>query len=329
MAASSTSGSNTENAVRARLEADRRELLDLSLRNPLLNYRPRARGLEFRSESAVPIYRIVVAEGKRLTFLPRPAAGAGPEDARRQHVALTQSEASRLDLSSSQSDLKLQTDLVADLLQARLLAIFHAARTSLEEQGVNTLFLVPGMLRWFEADDRERRRPLRAPLLLVPVELERSSARERFRLRASEEDPEVNLSLVAKLRADFAIDLPEFPDAEADPDAPEAALRFLEAVALAVRGQDGWEVDHEAIVLGFFSFGKFLMYRDLDEASWQPGTRPFDHPIVRALLHEGFHDEPPSPVGDDEPLDAIIALAADLHQVVDADSTATARRFWK
>ena len=175
------------------------------------------------------------------------------------------------------------------------------------------------MLRWFEADDRERKRPLRAPLLLVPVELERSSARERFRLRASEEDPEVNLSLVAKLRADFRIDLPEFPDAEADPDTPEAAERFLEAVALAVRDQEGWEVDRSAVVLGFFSFGKFLMYRDLDEASWPADAQPCDHPIVRALLHEGFR-EPPSPVGDDEPLDGIIA-PADLHQVVDADST--------
>ena len=35
-----------EDPVAARLDADRKALLDLSLRNPLLNYRPRARGLE-------------------------------------------------------------------------------------------------------------------------------------------------------------------------------------------------------------------------------------------------------------------------------------------
>src|SRR4051812_10136814 len=154
--------SNVENAVSARLDADRRDLLDLSLRNPLLNYRPRARGLEFLGESAAQIFRVLIVEGKRLTFLP--AMG-----------------------ESDQTELKLQTGLAADALQARLLAIFHAARTSLEEQGVNTLFLVPGMLRWFEADDRERKRPLRAPLLLVPVALDRSSARERFKLHASDE----------------------------------------------------------------------------------------------------------------------------------------------
>ena len=37
---------NPEDPVAARLDADRKALLDLSLRNPLLNYRPRARGLE-------------------------------------------------------------------------------------------------------------------------------------------------------------------------------------------------------------------------------------------------------------------------------------------
>jgi hypothetical protein len=42
---------NPENLVAARLDADRRALLDLSLRNPLLNYRPRARGLEVVGES--------------------------------------------------------------------------------------------------------------------------------------------------------------------------------------------------------------------------------------------------------------------------------------
>ena len=299
MAASSMS--NVEKTVSARLDADRRDLLDLSLRNPLLNYRPRARGLEFVGESAAQVYRVLVDDGKRLTFLPAPDAA---EDT--------------LESVAGQVDLKLQTNLPSDLLQERLLAIFHAARTSLEEQGVNTLFLVPGMLRWFEDDDRERNRPLRAPLLLVPVELERSSARERFRLRAGDEDPEVNLSLVAKLKADFGIDLPEIPDDDRDADAT-AVERHLDAVSEALGDQEGWTVERETIVLGFFSFGKFLMYRDLDEASWPEEARPGDHPIVRALIHEGFR-EPASTVGDDEFLDGILAPDA-LHQVVDADSS--------
>ncbi len=156
--------SNAASAVSSRLEADRRALLDLSLRNPLLNYRPRARGLEIMGESPAPLFQTLVREGKRMSFLPAPGTEAGGP--------LAQPEETSGRPSVNQADLKLQTALPSDLLQSRLLAIFHAARTSLEEQGVNTLFLALGMLRWSERD--EPRGGLRAPLLLIPVELERS-----------------------------------------------------------------------------------------------------------------------------------------------------------
>ena len=67
-------------------------------------------------------------------------------------VALTAFESSPGFLVD-QTDLKLQTALPAEELQSRLLATYYAARTSLEEQGVNTLFLALGMLRWSEPDD--------------------------------------------------------------------------------------------------------------------------------------------------------------------------------
>ncbi|MHC5541957.1 DUF4011 domain-containing protein [Singulisphaera rosea] len=51
--------STAENTVAARLEAERRGLLDLSLRNPLLNYVPRARSLEFVGESPAQLFRIL------------------------------------------------------------------------------------------------------------------------------------------------------------------------------------------------------------------------------------------------------------------------------
>src|SRR5262249_31192680 len=103
------------------------------------------------------------------------------------------------------TDTKLQTALSAKKLESRLLATYYAARTSVEEQGVNTLFLALGMLVWYDSSGQKR---LRAPLVLVPVELERSSARERFRLRRDGEDLGTNLSLAEKLRAEFQIVLP-------------------------------------------------------------------------------------------------------------------------
>jgi hypothetical protein len=298
---------NQESAVSSRLEADRRELLDLTLRNPLLNYRPRARGLEIVGESPVELFRILVREGKRMSFLAAPGAPeTGP---------LAQPDESELKgrITADQTDLKLQTPLPSDQLQSRLLATYHAARTSLEEQGANTLFLALGMLGWTESD-ADSARSFRAPLLLIPVALERSDARERFRLRYTEDDLGESLSLAEMLKADHGVNLPDLPDA----DELDVAAYF-DRVAEAVAGRPRWSVDRESVVLGFFSFGKFLMYRDLDESNWPEGARPVDHPIVQALLAEGFH-EPPPEIGDDEPIDRHLS-PGDVHHVVDADSS--------
>src|SRR5262249_25450357 len=73
------------------------------------------------------------------------------------------------------------------------------------------------------------------------------------------------------------------------------------------------------VALGFFSFGKFLMYLDLDQESWPAEARPGDHPILQALLGEGFH-EPPAEVGDDEPIDPHLD-PEDARQVLDADGS--------
>ena len=112
-------------------------------------------------------------------------------------------------------DTRLQTNLASARLQSRLLKTERDARTFIEEQGVNILYLALGMLRWYEAKSSQE--PRRAPLILVPVALERSSVRERFRLRYTEEEIEQNLPLVNKLRVEFGVDFPEMlPQEELD-----------------------------------------------------------------------------------------------------------------
>ena len=307
---------NPENPLAARLEADRKALLDLSLRNPLLNYKPRARGLEFVGESPEQVARCLLREGRRLTFLPAPERPATDGEAEPEPEPEPAPAA-------DQSDHKLQTALGAEPLQARLLSVYYASRASVEEQGVNTLFLALGMLRWSDpapgsSSGSSAGGGLRAPLVLLPVVLERSSARERFRLRYSGEDLQDNLSLAAKLKAGFGVDLPEPPDASG---AGDDLGRYFDEVDAAVADRDGWSVDRASAVLGFFSFGRFLMYRDLDPEVWPAHARPGEHPVLRSLLGDGFG--PPDRAGDDAEdvdLDRVAPPESALH-VVDADAT--------
>lgn len=282
-------------ALRARLDADRRDLLDLTLRNPLLNYQRRARGFEFTGASPAALYRALVTEGRALDVLPGDPAPTEP--------------------GSDTAEVALGTGLEPEPLHDRLLATYYAARTALEEQGVNTLYLALGLLAWSEeAGDA---RVLRAPLLLVPVAIERAPGRERFRIRHDGEDPEPNLSLAERLRTGFGLTLPDWSAEE--PDLPA----YFDAVTLAIAPRRGWTVEREVAVLGFFSFGKYRMYRDLDDATWPAGQGPSSHPVVRALLGDGF-DEPPLEPDEDEPHPAQApAETIAIRTVLDADSTQT------
>ena len=62
------------------------------------------------------------------------------------------------------------------------------------------------------------------------------------------------------------------------------------------------------MVLGFFSFAKFLMYRDLDPELWPKSSAIGDHPLVTALLRDGFPDSAPL-VADDAVIDHAIPSA--------------------
>jgi hypothetical protein len=296
--------------MRTKLEAARKELLDLGLRNPLLNYRLLSgRGLHIVQEKAGQVYEILVKQGKAMSFLPKP--GSSEENGNGERT-IAWPEISPEEQEETYRDAKLQTEETAGSLQTRLLNTYYAARTSLEEQGVNILYLALGLLHWYETPDSNDCR--KAPLVLVPVSLERSSAREKFRLRYTGGEVETNLSLQAKLKTAFNIVLPGWPETE-----EEALLPYIQAVSAAVKGEAKWTVEPDAIELGFFSFGKFMIYHDLDSDEWPDENKPAAHPVLQSLFGNGFTDPPPS-AGEELFIDT--ATQADsLYQVLDADSS--------
>jgi len=151
-------------------------------------------------------------------------------------------------------------------------------------------------------------------LFLMPVNLERLSVRKRFRLSYTGDDIEGNLSLTEKLKSDFKITLPEINDL--DLFDIEAYFNEVESKIIA---QPRWKVERNEIVLGFFSFGKFLMYRDLDGNNWPDEKKPHDHAIIKALLTDGFLYESTG-ITDDADIDELVS-PADCCIVKDADSS--------
>ena len=304
--------------LQQRIDTARKDLLDLSLRNSLLNCQvPKARGIEVVDESSREVFRLLVREKKSMAFVPdttqdkAPRIGDGEDGSVLPPVWLETIPEDTTD-ARKYTDLKLQTHYSTTALQRRLLKTHNDARTSVEEQGVNILYLALGLLEWYEADSSQL--PRRAPLLLLPVELTRSDIRTAFQLRYTEDELGENLSLSTKLQADFGVRLPTLPDADdLDVDA------FFAEVAQTVKVQSRWRVVPQAIMLNFFSFNKFLLYKDLDAASWPPNQQPAEHPILRAVFGAGFPGVP-TQLQAGETLDTH-PVAVKVQTVLDADSS--------
>ncbi len=305
--------------LEAKLERARTELLDLSARNRLLNI-PRsaksAKTLEIVDERADEVFRLLVAENKPFTFLPGKGAPVDPDEDP-DTLELVQPEDDPLDhrgIASRYADTRLQTRLTPAGLQKKLLDLYYDARTLEEEQGVNILFLAIGTLKWLDPNNAAASRY--APLVLVPVELERGNAAEKFKLRCRQEDFAANLSLEAYLARVHGLKLPMF-----EPSDDFDLSAYVAAVTDAVSAKPGWEVNADDIVLGFFSFAKFLMYRDLDPQTWPAEARLADHVLIKPLVSDGFPEGEPL-LPEDEPIDAHIA-PADMVHIVDSDSSQT------
>lgn len=297
--------------VRANYEALRGKLLDPSLRNRLLNAKTsRTVGVDVFGERSDEVYRLLVTDRKKLalTGIPDPV----PEGSSEDEAAAPALPAPLLDVPVDVTDLKLSTRETQTRLNARLLATWRQAQAQLEEQGINTLYLALGMLRWYDSEASSE--PIRAPLLLIPVRLDRTAAGD-FRLVYDEADLGPNLSLLAKTKDDFGLDLPE-------PALNDEAFRpsdYASAVTEAIHKQPRWTVETDAICLGFFSFTKFVLYEDLDERRWPADGAPTAHRDLAASLGPGYAGDD-SPFGEDTFLDNV-RTPQESREVFNADSS--------
>lgn len=289
-------------AIESLILESRRNLLDLSLRNRLVNHRvTKTRDIEIVGEDPVEIYRILVTEQKAMVFDGVELRGDDNGDSEDEDY---------IPPDVDTTDNRLQTAIPATRLQMRLLKMSLDARTAIEEQGANLLNLALGMVDWIETPGSTELR--HAPLLLLPVSLERSGS-DRFSVKYSGEEIGTNLSFQAKLKSEYGVDIAELAEA----DEIDVA-GYFDAVAASIAGNPGWRVIRDRVVLGFFTFARFLMYRDLDPIIWPARSGPVDNDVMNALVTR-FTDREGA-LSEDSYLDDI-RPPSEVHEVVDADSS--------
>ncbi|HYG64396.1 MAG TPA: DUF4011 domain-containing protein, partial [Thermoanaerobaculia bacterium] len=313
--------------VTAALARWKRKLLDLSKRNRALNFRPyKVSTVAIVDEQPAEVFRQLYLLERSLRFKPAPEPAKGtpretateiaePDELEVQGSSLdfTAYDASRLD--PRHTDDVLQTASPLEQLQKSLRRLEEQARSAIEEQGVNPLFLALGMLHYKREKEED---VLRAPLVLVPVTLGRRSVEAGYTLHAADDDPIVNPALAEYLRQ-RGIVLPELPDLT-DIAADYDLQTLFGAASAAIAEQAGWTLKTD-VFLGLFSFQKFVIYKDL-EAN---GPSFASHRLIRRLVTRGGPKSMETVVGlpgevRELDLDAGFPPEATA-QVVDADSS--------
>ena len=272
--------------LRDRLLRWQRKLLDLSLRNNLLNFKGGKKALQLEAPDPGALEDLL-ASGQSLKLRPRPDLmdGADPRDPA-LHEARERENVRRAHALEALQRREVFVDIPEAELDARLVELFRSARTTLQEGGANTLYLALGFLSWTR-EDRDGQR-YRAPLILVPVSLQRKNARSGFTLGLHDDEPRFNPTLIEMLRQDFALNLGAL-EGELPRDGTGLDIGAVwKAVGHAIKDIKGWEVT-EDVVLSMFSFAKYLMWKDLAERSGQLR----ENPVVRHLLDTPRDAYPP------------------------------------
>jgi very-short-patch-repair endonuclease len=229
----------------------RNNLIDLSRRNPLIALRAgRSSLLEIIRPDAQTVFDSVALGEKTWGFWLPPV----PPDSR--------------PLTPDSCLLTPETDRTR-LLQT-LTNLYRRARADFRERGLHILHLAFGVLTWKDPGEET----LQSPLVLVPVELERHSLREPFRLRPGDDEPRLNPALVSRLQQDFEFKLPEPPQ-----DWEEKKLSaYFDELSAAVAGLPGWSLEPR-VLLSLFSFYKGVIYQDLEDNA----ERIAGHTLVQTL----------------------------------------------
>lgn len=296
--------------VREKIRFWSQELQDMSGRNRLLFYKDtKSSTATIELPSFFNLFEMLVMDGAEL-FAPLP----DPKEVK----SIFEDDKVDPNLNDLEKPPKLpkklksneiQTNHTVSVLNKVLYNLRYTARTIQEEQGFIVVYLTFGMLKWKEAQFAEFSF---APLVLVPIQIEREGLSSPYKISMAEDDIVLNPVLQTKLSKDFNLRLPEITNDITTDQLQE----FLKQVTGQVSQFEGWEVLEQA-TLGVFNFLTLLLIKDFENylEMYQ------NHPVIQALsgISVDVNQQNSTPIQAND-LDELIDPAS-VFQIMDADSS--------
>lgn len=284
-----------------------RHLLDLSLKNRLLNMRLSKESVQIMCTDLQELENAFSA-GKsfRISHIPVEWIAAGVKPTAFHHISTM--DPVRDLISTDIKQQRLHAFLNEEQMQSALKQLAYTSRTSMEECGANSLYLALGMLR---LSDAETGSTIYAPIILYPVDLTRKSAASGYVVTSRGEDPVLNITLIEYLRQFYQIRIGGIDPLPRDGNGVDVSM-VLNSFRKAVLHKKNWDIEEHAI-LGIFSFSKQVMWNDIHSNSELFETNPIVNSLKEGRLNPAIMGEKASAdVGSGERL--ILPLDADSSQ---------------
>lgn len=234
-----------------------RKLLDLGLRNQLINMRLTKTTLPILTSSLDELEN-ALSDGSDFSIHPRPAdwhISANSIDFEMMHNLGGFEDV----IKSEFKNRRLRSVYTEAEVSRVTKELYRTAKAALEENGANTLYLALGILRWYETAKSTKARY--APVVLVPVDIVRKSAAQGYVIRLRDDEPQMNITMLEKMKQDFRINVNGLDPLPQDEHGIDIRKVFT-ILRKAVMGQARWDV-LESAYLGVFSFSQFVMWNDM------------------------------------------------------------------
>ncbi len=228
-----------------------RRLLDLSMKNTLLNFDVRRYVLHIVATDPDSAYACLSGSEKNIcgrdvksAFDTRLFFGASSELRTKKDLVRLENENGIL-----------RTYADVHSMGETLSYLVRRGREASEESGTQVLYAAFGFLKWKSKEDG---RDKYAPLVLQPVAITKSRGRDNYTVAALDEEFSVNATLLEFLKQEFDVDIRGL-------GGDISALKISEILAMIkmeIVDRKGWDV-YDDVYLAAFSFARYLMWNDV------------------------------------------------------------------
>lgn len=239
-----------------------RKLLDMSLRNSLLSFRFSKNILQLMCGD-LALIEDKLSDGHEFSILPRPIEwSTSIRDTKMFEIENNKDMVQNV-VETEFRNGRIRTFLNDTELQQALKGLIRSSKSSLEENGTNTLYLALGFLKWYETEKSKKERY--APLIMIPITLVKKLGDKGYVIRLRDDEPQINITLLEFLRQNYGIHIPGLDPLPQDEFGIDIPL-ILKTIRQAIMNQPGWDVKDVAYI-GLFSFSRFVMWNDIKNRS--------------------------------------------------------------